>query len=455
MTQHNQVLYQAQQKAFEDILLLIEIVRRCETPEDYYHVQQQLEEHIDRIDEAAEDAKRHKAEQERKFYHRLSHQYRTVGDAIAWQVYAFQALPIYALGRNQFPGYRTRAKRKGLDEEIARIKILWETEGAFALHHDCTNCLRIGDLSVFYPDQLNMPELVEVKVTGRDTPSHQKRRMKVASDLATNHYSIQDEIYDLLHQSRASEPIEEVEQTNLGLLWQALLQARERGIGFAANSYLAITVLDSLRRNMQHPEQPLQEWNETTNEMLSPDIWPCYCADELNKDSWEHMAHPNIGGPYTIYPLPSDYVTAIVTGAIRIHYRLNTGAITEVLGEAGFEAKCLLGEWRRLGQQPPRKAKPPYFLVQRDGISMPLESLPIHQMMFEGLRLKDFVETIVSSYDEKIWNKIPASETDPQRRPLHMVATFTNMERIWASSRNYLLPISYQTANTDEDNSEK
>ena len=176
MTQHDQVLYQAQQKAFEDIMLLIELVRKCETPEDYYYVQLQLEEHIDRIDEAAEDAKRHKAEQERKFYHRLSHQYRTVGDAIAWQVYAFQALPIYALGRNQFPGYRTRSKRKGLDEEIARIKILWETDGAFALHHDCTNCLRIGDLSVFYPDRLNMPELVEVKVTGRDTPSHQKKK---------------------------------------------------------------------------------------------------------------------------------------------------------------------------------------------------------------------------------------------------------------------------------------
>ena len=68
-------------------------------------------------------------------------------------------------------------------------------------------------------------------------------------------------------------------------------------------------------------------------------------------------------------------------------------------------------------------------------------------MVFEGLQLKDFVESIVSYYDEKIWNKIPASEIDSHRRPLHMVATFTNMERIWASSRNYLMRISYQTAN--------
>ena len=438
MTEYNQ----AQRKAFEDITLLLELVRRCWTPEDYYAVQQQLEEYIDCIDEAAEDAKQQKAEQERKFYHRLGHQYRTVGDAIAWQVYSFQALPIYVLGRNQFPGYRTRFKQKGLEEEKARIKTLWETYGAFALHHDCTNCLRVGDLSVFYPDRLTLPELEEVKVEGRKTDSRQKRRMRIASELATNHYSIQDNDYDLLHWTHTSSPITEVEQTNLGLLWQALQKAKEKGIGFAANTYLAITVMDSRRFDTRPPEQVLQEWKETTSKMLSPDIWTSYCSDVLIKDSWERMAHPNIGVPYTVYPLPSPYVAAMVTGTILIHYRLNTDAITDAFRDAGFEAECLLGEWRRLGQYPPRKVKPPYFRVQRGGISLPLENLPIHQILFEGLQLKDFVESIVSCFDEEIWNRIPTSESPSQRRSLHMLATYTNMEGIWASSRNYLLPIS-------------
>lgn len=86
---------------------------------------------------------------------------------------------------------------------------------------------------------------------------------------------------------------------------------------------------------------------------------------------------------------------------------------------------------------------------------MPLGSLPIHQMLYEGLTLKDFVESIVSYYDEKVWNKIPVSEASSQRRPLHMVATFPNMERIWASSRSYLLPISYQKVNADENSTEE
>src|SRR5579863_5088003 len=108
MSQQIQTMYQAQIKAFEDITILTDFIRRCQTPEDYYYVQQQLEEHIDHIDEAAENAKQHRNELERIFYHKLGHQYRVVGDTLTWQAYAFQALPIYALGRNQFPGYRTR-----------------------------------------------------------------------------------------------------------------------------------------------------------------------------------------------------------------------------------------------------------------------------------------------------------------------------------------------------------
>jgi hypothetical protein len=59
-----------------------------------------------------------------------------------------------------------------------------------------------------------------------------------------------------------------------------------------------------------------------------------------------------------------------------------------------------------------------------------LGTLPIHQILFEGLQLKDFVECMVSYFDEEIWNKVPTSESAPHRRPLHMLATYTNAEAI-------------------------
>ena len=450
MTQYSQEIYQAQKKVYEDIVRYIELVRRCQTPEDYYSVQQELETKIDYVDEAAENAIQHGQDLGRDFYYRLGHQYRTVGDAIAWQVYAFQALPIFSLSRNQFPGYRTRNKRKGLDEEKARIKTLWETYGAFALHHDCTNCLRIGDLSVFYPDRLTLPEIEEVKFGGRKVSSHQKRRMRIASDLATNHYSTQDDVYDLIHRTHTSSTVEEIEQTNLGLLWQALLKAREGGLGFAANSYIAIDVIDLHRLNSKDFEQTRHMWNSTTNKMLFPDVWPIYCTDILSSNSWERMSRANLGVPYTVYPLPSDYVAAIVTGAIVVHYRLNTNAIKQALCDAGFEVECLLGEWRSLGQQPPRKARPPYFRIRRQDISITIGSLPIHQIWFEGVKLEDFISSLVSWFEEEILSKISTSGDVPFQRPLQMFATYTNTERVWASSRNFLMPIHFKTEEAEE-----
>ncbi|MHB8600964.1 MAG: hypothetical protein ACYDER_29695, partial [Ktedonobacteraceae bacterium] len=168
----------------------------------------------------------------------------------------------------------------------------------------------------------------------------------------------------------------------------------------------------------------------------------------LISPAWGYLVAQLVG--YTIYPFSSDYAAAIVTGLIRIHYRLNTNAITQALQDAGFEAECLLGKWRQLGQQQPRKAKPPYFRVQRKGITMSLGNLPIHQMWFEGLRLEDFIKNLETYFDERVWEKYSMTEQASQRRPFHMFATYTDMEVIWASSRNCLLPIHFPEDEMEE-----
>lgn len=448
---YTQEMRKTQQKAFEDIILLIEYVRRCQSLEDYYNVQQILEEHIDRIDETAENAHQNKAEIENKFYHRLGHQYRTVGDALAWQLYAFQALPIYALGRNQFPGYRTRFKKSGLEKEREKIDTLWKDQQAFALHHDCTNCLRIGDLSIFYPDRLSLPEVYEVKVDGRETPSGQKKRMRMAEDLASRHFSAEHKDFDILHKLHTHQLLDKIEQTNLGLLWEALSQAKENHIGFSANSYIAVTALDLSRCKADQWREVYSQWNETTTKFLYPDSWPICCTDELFSNSIERMARPNVGVPYTIYPFGSDYAAALVTGMISVHYRLNTDAIACTLRDAGFEAECLLGKWRQSGEGLPRKSKPPYFRVRRGDVSMTLGDLPIHQMWFEGLRLEDFVTSLISYFDEQVWNVVTTTKHIIGKRTLQLFSTYTNMEHIWASSRSCVTPIVCKNEQTGEE----
>lgn len=118
-------------KAFENIETLIEEVRRCRIPLQYRTAQQHLGKYIEHADNTAEEASRHlkrieaqlrrlpynknvdrqsiqqnleqdkeQAALERELYRCLGHQYRSVGDAMAWQLYGFRELPIFSLGLN-------------------------------------------------------------------------------------------------------------------------------------------------------------------------------------------------------------------------------------------------------------------------------------------------------------------------------------------------------------------
>jgi hypothetical protein len=78
---------------------------------------------------------------------RVARQFRCVGDALAWRVFGFEREYITTLARNQSPGMM--AGKLGLPAELALVEKAWKEDSQFALMHDLTNCLRIGDISVF------------------------------------------------------------------------------------------------------------------------------------------------------------------------------------------------------------------------------------------------------------------------------------------------------------------
>ena len=105
---------------------------------------------------------------------RLGRQYRCVGDALAWRVFGFQRKYILALSRNDPPG--SMARKAGLATEQATVEQAWQ-DGQFALMHDLTNCLRIGDITVFTDDG---PRIIEVKTDPRRRNAAQERRIEAA-----------------------------------------------------------------------------------------------------------------------------------------------------------------------------------------------------------------------------------------------------------------------------------
>lgn len=107
---------------------------------------------------------------------RLWRQLRSVGDALAWRVFGFHRPFILALCRNDPAG--PMAGKAGLQAELDRVEEVFKENGSFAILRDLTNCLRIGDITVW--DGVNPPRTEEIKTNPEARKSAQIRRINQA-----------------------------------------------------------------------------------------------------------------------------------------------------------------------------------------------------------------------------------------------------------------------------------
>ena len=113
---------------------------------------------------------------ERDVCARVARQFRCVGDALAWRVFGFQRQHIIALSQSAPPG--VMAGKKGLQAELDEVEKA-HTAGQFALLNDLTNCLRIGDVTVFGDD--GTATVIEVKSNPQRRSPVQRRRIAAAT----------------------------------------------------------------------------------------------------------------------------------------------------------------------------------------------------------------------------------------------------------------------------------
>jgi hypothetical protein len=97
---------------------------------------------------------------------------------MAWRVFGFQRRNIIALCQNAPPG--VMAGKAGLAAERA-----FGEDGQFAILHDLTNCLRIGDVTVFGNEDGSFKTL-EVKSDPGRRSAAQNRRIRGAQDAVRN-----------------------------------------------------------------------------------------------------------------------------------------------------------------------------------------------------------------------------------------------------------------------------
>jgi hypothetical protein len=112
---------------------------------------------------------------ERDICERIGRQFRCIGDALAWRVFGFDRRQIIALCQNAQPG--VMAGKEGLHAELNAVAQA-RAAGRFATLHDLTNCLRIGDVTVFADD--GGFETIEVKTDAARRSPAQRRRIRAA-----------------------------------------------------------------------------------------------------------------------------------------------------------------------------------------------------------------------------------------------------------------------------------
>lgn len=109
---------------------------------------------------------------------RVLRQIRAVGDTLAWRAFGYDRGSITVLASNQSPGRITN--KTGLNSELRLVFEAWKERKCFALLHDLTSALRIGDVTEFGLD--GSRHIFEVKSSPNAKTSRQRRRMQEAVD---------------------------------------------------------------------------------------------------------------------------------------------------------------------------------------------------------------------------------------------------------------------------------
>ncbi|MFI8234885.1 hypothetical protein ACIGDI_39425 [Streptomyces sp. NPDC085900] len=240
------------QAAQADLVPLIERVRACRSPKDGYELQQDLlrqiiavEEHRNAFSQAVKRMRDGKHPQagapepqsglspadietwvlERELCERVARQFRSVGDALAWRAFNHDRRYILALCRNPPPGIM--AGKAGLKTELETVESHWRDNGQFALMHDLTSCLRIGDVTVWQDDG---PHTYEIKTNARYRSTVQERRIATAYDAIRTGSALPGD-----HAGERLHVVDTPLRTHLGLLQTATERAAKDGI-FAAKA---------------------------------------------------------------------------------------------------------------------------------------------------------------------------------------------------------------------------
>jgi len=239
-----------------------------------------------------------------------------LGDALAWRSLGFDRAAISVLGMGDRVAWLSSGR--GWDAEIAAINELSNT-GTYGLLNDATTCLRLGDITCFFEDRV---EIREVKA-GRMVPDEdpQQVRLHNAVTLINEHHGVVEGAPSAI--VRCSKPFE----TYLGQLPGILGRARSHGSHVEQISRSQVVLARDFANSAQKPfndddvralagwppSDIVMDWGTSLRRMRDRRLKPAYLA------------------PLALLPLQVEDVTDLLLGQLDYSCWVNVSSVARVL----------------------------------------------------------------------------------------------------------------------------
>ncbi|BCY13464.1 hypothetical protein [Actinoplanes sp. L3-i22] len=349
----------AHQQTLNAMVALIQDLRACRTPEDLYAFQRQLRDRVleverrrSAISQQMKRLRRHKsissdapelgtdrdrtAEASWAFegdvYERIWRQLKTVADALAWKVFHYDRAIIVALSRAEAPGMMYG--KAGLEKELEAIETAWADRRQFVLHHDLTNVIRVGDLTMFGHD--GYAELREIKSNERYRLSAQDELLAATSHvladqtgaLPSGHFPVRTGI-DY--------------RTDLGGLRELLdlAHARTGIVGGRVSSGRAVVAVSQYTAADHFTPERFSARLDTELARVRGRIGADDPGHTLTLPSIDNAGNHRAGPPWAIYPVSAGAAASLIADGMFFVVCMNPHTIIDALSKAGVEAQWL------------------------------------------------------------------------------------------------------------------
>jgi hypothetical protein len=265
---------------------------------------------------------------------RCVRQLRAVGDALAWRLFDFDRRFILALSRNAPPG--PMVNTEGLDWELGAVQEAWANDGEFALLHDLTNSVRIGDMTVFTAAGPRIAEVKKSATSGGSRQREQVRRAQGAVDVINSGAPLRDGTELVI----APQSL----KTNLPLLGRQLERAQSEAIASSSIAHQQVLTAIALTANVDRPLAELMVTTTRLKERAFAKAGLYSVAHHLRGVRADWIGLDPTLAPFTIYPFAPALVGALTADLVCFEYVIGWDRVARAFETRGFDVEVLLQE---------------------------------------------------------------------------------------------------------------